>query len=150
MNHMALLGIQERSITIRTDASTIMSTVSLAQDPGSYVACETAAKTGMVMIFGGILTIAKINYESVVRNAIQIQRIGYEAAEKVIDYKTCNVIVAIEQPSTQTIIDNRIENDEKYQLFDEYLKLKENNNNTDEISPQYLVFLEKARKEKKK
>jgi len=69
----------------------------LAGDADSYVACETATKTNMVMIFGEITTKAKVNYEQVIRKAIQ--DVGYDDAEKGLDYKMCNVIVAIEQQS---------------------------------------------------
>merc|ERR1719461_1811720 len=49
------------------------------------------------MIFGEITTKAKLNYEQVVRDAIK--HVGYDAAEKGLDYKKCNVIVAIEAQS---------------------------------------------------
>jgi len=69
----------------------------LKQDPDSKVACETATKTGMIMIFGEITTKADVNYEQVIRDAIK--QIGYDDVEKGLDYKTVNVIVAIEEQS---------------------------------------------------
>jgi S-adenosylmethionine synthetase len=67
------------------------------EDPASRVACETCTKTGMVMIFGEITTSANVNYEQVIREALK--DIGYDDVAKGLDYRTCNVIVAIEEQS---------------------------------------------------
>jgi S-adenosylmethionine synthetase len=69
----------------------------LTADPMSKVACETSSKTGMVMIFGEITTQGHPDYQKVVRDAIK--EAGFDNADVGLDYKSCNVMVCIEQQS---------------------------------------------------
>ncbi|KAJ8600107.1 hypothetical protein CTAYLR_003465 [Chrysophaeum taylorii] len=66
-------------------------------DESARVSCETCTKTGMVMLFGEITTSATVNYEAVIRTTLK--EIGYDDPAKGLDYKTVNVIVAIEEQS---------------------------------------------------
>ncbi len=69
----------------------------LEQDPMSRVACETATKTGYVMLLGEITTRAHINFDELVRKAIL--EIGYDDSAKGLDGNSCGVLVAIAKQS---------------------------------------------------
>ncbi len=69
----------------------------LAQDKHARVACETLAKTGMVVVAGEITTTATIDYPKIIRKTVR--DIGYTSSEMGFDAGTCAVITAIEQQS---------------------------------------------------
>ncbi len=65
----------------------------LRQDPRSRVACETATKTGFVMVLGEITTTAFVNFDDLIRKVVK--DIGYDDTDKGFDGNTCAVQVAI-------------------------------------------------------
>ena len=69
----------------------------LAQDPDAKVACETATKTNMVMVFGEITTTAKVDYEAVVRQVCK--DIGFNSEEDGLNGNTCEVLVRLHEQS---------------------------------------------------
>jgi len=70
----------------------------LAEDPSSRVACETLVTTGLVVVAGEITTQTYIPVAEVTREAIR--EIGYTDARMGFDYKTCGVLVSLDQQST--------------------------------------------------
>lgn len=61
------------------------------------MACETAAKTGFVLLLGEITTRAQINFDDLVRKVIN--EIGYDNSEKGFDGNSCGILVAIAKQS---------------------------------------------------
>ena len=69
----------------------------LKEDPDAKVACETASKTNMVMVFGEITTTAKVDYEKIVRDTVR--NIGFTSDDVGLDADKCKVLVHIEEQS---------------------------------------------------
>ncbi|MCB0064113.1 MAG: methionine adenosyltransferase, partial [Caldilineaceae bacterium] len=80
-----------------------------AQDPMSRVACETAIKTGFVLLLGEVTTTASVNYDELVRKVVN--EIGFDHSEKGFDGNTCGVQVAIaaQSPDIAQGVDTALE-----------------------------------------
>ena len=69
----------------------------LAHDPDSRVACESLAKTGMIVIAGEITSKARVSYTDVAREVVR--DIGYTDSAMGFDGNTCAILTAVEQQS---------------------------------------------------
>jgi S-adenosylmethionine synthetase len=95
----------------------------LEQDPMSRVACETAAKTGFVLLFGEITSTARVNFNDLVRQVVN--EIGYNDSRMGFDGTTCAVQVAIasQSPDIARGVDHALETRSSAEQEDEIEKL---------------------------
>ncbi len=69
----------------------------LAQDPNGRVACETLVTTGQVHVVGEVSTDCYVDIPKIIRQTVK--EIGYTNAEYGFDYKTCGILVSLDEQS---------------------------------------------------
>ena len=71
----------------------------LTDDPYGRVACEAAATTGLVMVFGEITTSTYVEIPELVRSVVR--DIGYTDSSHGFDFATCGVMVSLKAQSQE-------------------------------------------------
>jgi S-adenosylmethionine synthetase len=81
----------------------------LTQDPNARVACETAVKTGFVLLLGEISTTAFVDFDKLVRQVVI--DIGFDSSDKGFDGNTCGVqsAIASQSPDIAQGVDRALE-----------------------------------------
>ena len=110
----------------------------LEQDTSARVACETMVKTGMVVLAGEITTSAQIEYEKIVRDAVNA--IGYDNSDVGFDGHNCAVLNALgkQSPDIAQGVDRKTK--EEQGAGDQGMMFGYASNETDVLMPAPITY----------